>query len=236
MDRFLIYGLVDPNTLQLRYIGKSCSGLARPRRHFQPSTYNLNNGHKASWVRGLLTQGNQPSVVVIQAFDTPDILCEAERCWIRYFRSMGCPLTNLTDGGEGTPGCYPSEETRALLSSSHKGKKFSVETRRKMSEAHKGLLRTPQHCRRLSEARLGHSVSGLTRAKLAAAGTLRFASAESRLAMSRAKGGRPIVDQNGTKYETAREASWVLGVPAGDICAVLKGRQRSARGYVFRYA
>lgn len=48
--------------------------------------------------------GLRPQVVVIQEFDTPDILSQAEMHWISYFRKSGHPLTNLTDGGEGSSG------------------------------------------------------------------------------------------------------------------------------------
>ena len=35
-SKFLIYGLVDPRDGQLRYVGKSTSGLRRPRSHWYP--------------------------------------------------------------------------------------------------------------------------------------------------------------------------------------------------------
>lgn len=33
MSRFLIYGLVDPRTNEVRYVGRSSSGLVRPKHH-----------------------------------------------------------------------------------------------------------------------------------------------------------------------------------------------------------
>lgn len=39
-SKFLIYGLTDPITDELRYIGRSSSGLNRPRQHLAPSVYN----------------------------------------------------------------------------------------------------------------------------------------------------------------------------------------------------
>ena len=52
---------------------------------------------------------------------------------------------NLTEGGDGTVGCYPSEETRRKMSESRKGKKFpnrqrfySNEERKRLSERLKG--------------------------------------------------------------------------------------------------
>jgi hypothetical protein len=36
--QYIIYGLVDPETEELRYIGKSSTGMSRPKKHFYPST------------------------------------------------------------------------------------------------------------------------------------------------------------------------------------------------------
>jgi hypothetical protein len=43
--------------------------------------------------------------------------------WIKALKAVGYELTNLTDGGEGTKGFYPSEETREKLSISRLGEK-----------------------------------------------------------------------------------------------------------------
>jgi len=48
------------------------------------------------------------------------------------------PLTNLTDGGEGTCGIICSEETRIKISNSHIGKKFSEEHKQKISKSVSG--------------------------------------------------------------------------------------------------
>jgi NUMOD3 motif len=92
-------------------------------------------------------------------------------------------LHNRTDGGEGSSGCVPSEETKIKkseamkgkthseetkrkMSEVHKDKTFSEETRRKLSEAHKGKILSEEHRRKLSEAHKGHNVSEETRKKL----------------------------------------------------------------------
>ena len=49
---------------------------------------------------------------------------------------------NMTSGGEGSPGCHPSEETRRKLSASRMRENLSEETRKRKSEA--------MHNRRLS--------------------------------------------------------------------------------------
>ena len=38
ISKFIIYGLADPATDAVRYIGRSSNGLVRPRGHFKPSS------------------------------------------------------------------------------------------------------------------------------------------------------------------------------------------------------
>ena len=47
-------------------------------------------------------------------------------------------LTNCTWGGEGTSGFHHSEETKQMMSESHKGRQFSEEHKQNLSESHKG--------------------------------------------------------------------------------------------------
>jgi hypothetical protein len=42
-------------------------------------------------------------------------LYEHEQFWIDYFRNMGCPLTNDTDGGPGTQGFHHLEATKEKI-------------------------------------------------------------------------------------------------------------------------
>jgi hypothetical protein len=122
INRYLIYGLVDPFSGQLRYIGRSSSGLKRPQNHAHPSRLNKDNSHSGAWIRKLKAVNSIYSVVVIQHFTDGAILDKAEIFWIKYFRSMGCPLTNLTEGGCGVSGWKHSSESRSKISQSNKGK------------------------------------------------------------------------------------------------------------------
>ena len=71
-------------------------------------------------------------------------------------------LYNMTNGGEGSSGCIPSEETRRKLSDAQKGEKnhnygkiFSEEHRRKLSEASKGRTHSEETKRKQSEVKIG---------------------------------------------------------------------------------
>jgi hypothetical protein len=76
-------------------------------------------------------------------------------------------LTNHTLGGEGTYGFKHSEETKAKISKSNKGKKgtnngvkFSKETKMKISIALKGKKKSKAHAKAISEVMKGNCNKG----------------------------------------------------------------------------
>lgn len=69
---------------------------------------------------------------------------EKEKYYISYYRKLGHPLTNISDGGEGSSGWYDklSEEEKMKhkeISKSFLGKTHSEETKQKMRESMTGL-------------------------------------------------------------------------------------------------
>jgi len=91
----LIYGLIDPRTRFIRYIGLSSQGLIRPKNHAQnscPDTY------CRRWVKSLQRQNLSYEIVVLETLSAATALADAERWWIAFGRACGWPLTNLTDG------------------------------------------------------------------------------------------------------------------------------------------
>lgn len=141
--RYLIYGLVDPRTGYLRYVGKSMSGRNRLSMHLSPSHLRKRN-HRTNWIKSLLAVDLRPMWVEIHVFDDPEILETAERFWIGYFRSIGFDLVNETDGGEGTRGLKHTADWKALMSRIHSGKQISAEHKRRLSEVHRGSRRPPR--------------------------------------------------------------------------------------------
>ena len=122
MTKYLIYGLIDPRNGQLRYVGKTSGQLSiRLAHHVHRSLHQRTNYHKANWIRGLVSEGYRPQIIALVETDH-DTFVQAETFYIRYFREMGCPLTNLTDGGEGCEGFKHSEEAKLRMSILKKGK------------------------------------------------------------------------------------------------------------------
>jgi hypothetical protein len=190
VSNYLIYGLVDPRNGHLRYIGKSSSGLKRPRYHSWPSCLKRETSYKTNWIKGLVAAGLNYQVVVIQELDGPEGLGEVETGWIRYFRETGHPLTNLTDGGEGG---YLSEDTRRKISAKSRGRKMpprSEEYRKKQSLAHMGREFSRAHCDKISLARTGVKQGPH--------------SEQHRLNLARAQGAKPFVCvETGERFEYA---------------------------------
>lgn len=99
--QLIVYALIDPCTLMIRYIGKSVNGMSRARWHFSASGRE-GNTHRANWLKGLARDLLVPIVTVL---DTSALsrhgLDQLEIWWIAYGKAFGWPLTNMTDGGDG---------------------------------------------------------------------------------------------------------------------------------------
>lgn len=211
MKPFLIYGLVDPTTGQLRYVGKSTSRLRRPARHSAPSELKKDNTHKGRWLK---TLSQKPAVVVIQELDDTEILSEAERFWIQYFRQLGMPLTNLTDGGEGTKGLIRGKGSRPDLSA--------------LNVARRGIPLSTSHKSHVSKAlkAIGHCPPKNTKR--------RIFSAEEKLTLSQ-KWSKPVECSNGQSFSSTVEAGRQLGLWPQNIAAVARGRLKTTGGLSFWY-
>lgn len=132
MDRFLIYGLVDPTSKLVRYVGKSSSGFIRPSSHRQPNALKGSSTRLSNWVRKLQSCDLTYEVVVLE-YCAQDALSAAEIWWIAYGKALGWPLTNLTSGGEGTKGYVTPDSVKAKLSAAQKLYMANPESRAKVS-------------------------------------------------------------------------------------------------------
>jgi hypothetical protein len=144
-DTTFIYGLVDPRTGCVRYVGKANNTTKRYNAHF--SNYELSHHtRKVAWIKSLLALGLKPNIIVIEEV-LQEFWEEAERRWIAYYRSIPgyLHLTNGTSGGEGAEkGHKKSPETLQKLSLSLRGHQVSQETKNKISIANSGKRRTPE--------------------------------------------------------------------------------------------
>lgn len=176
---YIIYGLVDPESKQVRYVGKSVNGIVRAKAPHAAWCEN--------WRQSLFTRKLKPQIIILESFENDDHLDEREAFWIAHYRELGARLTNLTNGGEGRPGCKLSPEHRAKLLVANTGRPCSAETRAKIAGANRGKKRTPEQRERNAEARRGLKASDETRAK-----------------MSQTRKGQPLSDA----HVDALKATW----------------------------
>jgi hypothetical protein len=166
MHQARIYGLVDPLTHEMRWVGKCsmrylCSRLAK---HICAAKGRGRPLGCTGWVAGLLAQGIRPEIVALEDVPKGSGWIEAEQFWIESLRALGCRLLNLSVGGYATTkegrqatadklsGRPRPEHVVEIIRSSNRGRKVSAETRAK-----------------ISAAKVGTSVSLDVRAKISAA-------------------------------------------------------------------
>jgi hypothetical protein len=125
----LVYALTESDG-EIRYIGKSTSGLARPR--------GPHRAHCASWLKAVKARGEKFGVLVLEYViaSEPGELEDAEVRWIKFGRESGWRLTNLSDGGEaGHTGVKHTSAARAKIGAAHLGTHQTEATRKKLRVA-----------------------------------------------------------------------------------------------------
>lgn len=195
---FIVYALTDPRTNELLYVGKSCSGLERPRQHRKPRLLK-SRSRKNSWIKSLLAKGLCYGIEILEELATREGLDDAERFWIANFRAAGAMLLNMTDGGDGTAGRVQPPEERARRAAAMRARGNGL----------KGYKQTTEH-----RARIAAGVSGKPKAPRRVEHTRNNALAH---------GGKPFVDANGNLFYTVPEAASFHEVAASTVRRALKG-------------
>lgn len=186
VSRFLIYGLVDPRSGDVRYIGKSTSGMKRPKYHARPQhVAKAPHTHKNRWLQKLLNEGLRPGLRVLEEFEAAADIADGECFWIAQGKGLDWPLTNLAKGGVGPLGHVVTPEVRARISAAltgrkmpaehgarvgafFRGKALSAEHRAKLSAVQKGRSPTPERVARQRASLTGFKQSAETRARMCA--------------------------------------------------------------------
>lgn len=111
-----IYALVDPNTAEVRYIGKSDNPAKRLADHIRECTaqrYGTSNQRKRAWINRLLSAGQKPVVIVLQELQPGEDWAHTEFCWGWHYRTRGADLVNA---GWDTP---ITDRQRAIVGNRH---------------------------------------------------------------------------------------------------------------------
>lgn len=118
---FCVYGLIDPNTKELKYIGYSSQYLERYKEHLLPSNLK-HQTRKNVWLRRLLKNGFKPEIIILEEAESEINGLEKEIELIEYYKTIGCDLTNGTLGGDGRYGFKTPNEVKEKIRLSMKGK------------------------------------------------------------------------------------------------------------------
>ena len=153
MTTYLIYILTDPRNGDIRYVGKTC----RPRARFSDHCNARNQrGRCLNWERTLQRLGLTCGIIIVSSGLTAEDAITSERRWITLGRTLGWPLTNLTDGGEGASGYRHPLEAREKFRAARLGKKLSPETIARRTASVLGSKRSEETRARMREAQRGH--------------------------------------------------------------------------------
>lgn len=97
---FIVYGLCDPRSGEVRWVGQSKHGLSRPRSLVSKRAAEKCNLGCGKWLRELSSQKLHPTIQVLEECMDVDHLNEAEKRHIAEWRErIGIRLTNVTAGG-----------------------------------------------------------------------------------------------------------------------------------------
>lgn len=187
MDTTFIYVLCEPDTEEIRYVGKSDDPIKRFWQHLSDYT----KSYRASWIKSLKAKNKQPKLKIIDEVPI-EYWQQWEVAYIQFFTESGCMLVNGTLGGDGT---IATPEVRQKISKALTGKKRSDETKAKCAEGSRGNRNkrgkkvSPEGCKRISQGHLGILRTPEAIEKSAAFHRGRKRSAETCLKLSKANSG-----------------------------------------------
>jgi group I intron endonuclease len=222
-----IYALQDPRTHEVRYVGLGSNWKKRSSTHLQ--NWCLNNDYPVyRWIKKLFRLGLKPYIICVQEFGDISFqdLKEAEKYWIRYFKSNGSHLLNCTDGGDGMVGYKFSEESRKKMSLAKSGKPqfqcYTSEATAKKRDKLTGVKFSKERSERLSQLRKGKpKINPFTEEH------------RRNIGLSKKK---KIRDNFGNIYESTLEASTILDITNTCITNNLSGRTLKVKKmYTFKY-
>lgn len=163
--RVKIYTLKHPDTLEVRYVGKTVRSLSRRLgNHIDNAKRSKHNKHLSNWILNILSNGKRPIIELIEEVDN-SVWQERERYWITQYPN----LINLTEGGDGCKGFLHDEATRIKCGLANIGRKHTQEFKDAMSKRLKGISLSEEHKAKIGLANKGKIRSLATKKKLSEA-------------------------------------------------------------------
>lgn len=168
--------------------------------------------------------------------------CSIEKYLIDFYRKIN-PLTNLTDGGEGTLGFKKTIEMKnnsrlgMLGKQNMLGKKHTPETIDKIRRKNKGKVRTPEFRKRMKEISKNRTFSDETRRRISLAVSGENATWYGKFGAEHNSSKKvQQFNLNGdliSEYGSTREAQRITRICHISCCC--NGNRKSAGGYIWKY-
>jgi hypothetical protein len=124
-----IYCLKCPITLEIRYIGRTTQLL---KHRLSKHILCLRCTYKDNWIRSLHKKNLMPLIELIEICPNHSECSEREKYYISYYKTIGCRLTNMTKGGEGSDGYKHTQESIIKITIANK---MTEEKREKLKKA-----------------------------------------------------------------------------------------------------
>ncbi len=213
--KYKIYTLNDPDTKEVKYVGKTSQSLKRRLAQHIRETYKVRN-YRTNWIKQILFKGKLPEIELLD--ETNDNWQELEIYWIAQIKYWGFKLTNMTNGGDGNNNQVFTKETLLKKSLALKGRKRPKEVREKISKAHKGKKLSEKTKQKLRLINLGKTYSEESKRK-------KYKSVL-------------LVDTNGLileEFESLKAAAEKYNCRKGSISNVCYGRAKTACGKIWKF-
>jgi group I intron endonuclease len=149
-----------------RYVGQTSNFKKRWAEHIKGMNCTDGSIRKKMWIQSLLNRGLIPTYLILLELPDSTYLDEAETFWIAEFKSRGCKLTNLTDGGGGLRGYKQSPETVEKRVAHLRGRKQAPEVIEQKRLRQLGIKQSPESIEKRRQSMIGHKVSAETRKKI----------------------------------------------------------------------
>jgi hypothetical protein len=163
---YTIYGVADPRTGDIRYIGQTKNVKARRKSHISGSC----SGKTlpvSRWERKLRQEGVLPTFVILQEGIGREDINRLEAEWIAKGRAEGWSLLNLIDGATSEPhGCPLSDERRAKIAESMRRRWEDPAFRAEKTAKIRVAMAEPGYAEKHRAAIVGRVLSDETKAKV----------------------------------------------------------------------
>lgn len=237
-QKYIIYGVIDPGTQELRYVGQSTN--FKVRKTVYTMNYKNPGRRIETWVNSILAKGLKPEVEVIDEAKDLEELNYLEEFYIAYYKALGCRLVNHIAGGKNV---IPDEETRRKISVKNGGKEFIDQNGKQYfslrDAAMKNIILRSEILRVLKKRGKSMVFKGFTFMYLEEAEKIGIKVAleqmQKLVEKETRKRNRFILSSEGKLFKDSLECKAYYGMSTGQLSACCNKRTHTSSGISFQY-